>query len=395
MSTPKILIAAGGTGGHLFPGLAIAQEWQRRRPVDVVFAGTAKGLENRLLPKIGYPLVLLRVEGLIGRGKKTLGALLQLPRSLWDAWRVLRAVRPDLVIGTGGYASGPLLFMAVLTRYPSVVVEPNALPGVTNRLLAPLVDLVIGAFELSRRHLWARRLLVLGNPVRREVVAAGHTAPVSARGMTVSVSGPPAGQSGQAVMSFSPDEAAPPPTVRRTVLVLGGSQGAHAINQLMIEALDELGAWRESIWVIHQTGEADAAWVRQAYDRRGVGGRVESFIHSMGDVYAQADLLISRAGATTIAEMTACGRPSILIPLPQAAHRHQHHNAWALEREGAAIVCEQSELTGPRLAQLLRDLLGDDARLAAMAAASRRLGRPDAAVTVVEACEALLDRGRA
>lgn len=379
----RILIAAGGTGGHLFPGLAIAQEWQRRRAVDVIFAGTARGLESKLLPGIGYPLVLLRVEGWIGRGRRTISAVMQLPRSLWESWRLLRELRPDLVIGTGGYASGPLLFVAALTRYPSVVVEPNVLPGLTNRLLAPLVDLVISAFERSRRHLWARRLLVLGNPIRREVVAALQAAQPP-RAATA-----PAQGATDRMMA------------RRTVLVLGGSQGAHAINQLVIEALDALGSLEElpagqagAVWFIHQTGEADAAWVRQAYDRRGVGGRVEPFIHAMGDVYAQADLVISRAGATTVAELTACGKPAILIPLPHAAHRHQHDNAQIMEREGAAVVCEQAELTGRRLAQLLGELLADDARLAAMAAASRRLGRPEAATTIVEACEALLEAGR-
>jgi len=359
----RVLIAAGGTGGHLFPGLAIAQEWQRRRSIDVIFAGTAKGLESKLLPSIGYRLVLMRVEGWIGRGKKTFGAVLQLPRSLWEAWRLLRELRPDMVIGTGGYASGPLLFMAALSRYPSVVVEPNVLPGLTNRLLAPLVDVVISAFERSNRHLWARRVLVLGNPIRREVVQAAER----------------------------PATAAPPAAVHpMTVLVLGGSQGAHAINQLVVDALDELGPLRDRVWFIHQTGEADASWVRQAYDRRGVGGRVEPFIHAMGEAYGQADLVVSRAGATTIAELTACGKPAVLIPLPQAAHQHQHENARLLESAGAAVVCEQAELTGHRLAALLSELLGDSARLQGMAAASRRLGRPDAAGTIVEACEALL-----
>jgi len=365
----RVLIAAGGTGGHLFPGLAIAQEWQRRRSVDVIFAGTAKGLESKLLPTIGYRLVLMRVEGWIGRGKKTFGAMLQLPRSLWEAWRLLRELRPDMVIGTGGYASGPLLFMAALSRYPSVVVEPNVLPGLTNRLLAPLVDIVISAFERSNRYLWARRVMVLGNPIRREVVQAAERPATAATGL--------------------PGAGAP-----KTVLVLGGSQGAHAINQLVVEALDELGPLRDTVWFIHQTGQADAAWVRQAYDHRGVGGRVEPFIHAMGEVYGQADLVISRAGATTIAELTACGKPAVLIPLPQAAHQHQHENARLLESTGAAVVCEQAELTGRRLAALLSELFGDPARLQAMAAASRRLGRPDAAVTIVEACEELLGINR-
>lgn len=359
----RVLIAAGGTGGHLFPGLAIAQEWQRRHAVDVVFAGTARGLESKLLPAIGYRLVLMRVEGWIGRGKKTLGAILQLPRSLWEAWRLLRELRPDVVIGTGGYASGPLLFVAALSRYPSVVVEPNVLPGLTNRLLAPLVDVVISAFERSNRYFWARRVLVLGNPIRRDVVQAAERPAMP-------------GRSG----ASSP----------KTVLILGGSQGAHAINQLVVEALDELGPLREMVWFIHQTGMADAAWVRQAYDQRGVGGRIESFIHQMGEVYAQADLVISRAGATTIAELTACGKPAVLIPLPRAAHQHQHENARLLESAGAAVMCEQGNLTGRRLAELLSGLLGDPSRLQAMSDASRLLGRPNAAGTIVEVCEGLL-----
>ena len=368
----KVLIAAGGTGGHLFPGVAIAQEWQRRRAVDVVFAGTAAGLERQLLPRIGYRLELLHVERLIGRGWRTIGAMVRLPRSLWEAWRLLRHLRPDLVIGIGGYASGPLLFMAAVTRYPSVVVEPNALPGVTNRILAPLVDLVISAFEFSRRYLRARRLLVLGNPIRQEVINATR---------------PPASVEAAEQPSSAHESRSP---VSRTVLVLGGSQGAHAINQLVVDALDLLGPLRERIWFVHQTGEKDAAWVRQAYDHRGIGGRVEPFIHAMGEAYAQADLVISRAGATTIAELTACGKASLLIPFPFSAHQHQRYNAQLLQEAGAALLCEESELTGQGLADLLGELLQDGQRLEAMAEASRRLGRPDAARSVVEACETLI-----
>jgi UDP-N-acetylglucosamine--N-acetylmuramyl-(pentapeptide) pyrophosphoryl-undecaprenol N-acetylglucosamine transferase len=352
----RVMIAGGGTGGHVYPGIALAREFQRQTiGTEILFVGTEKGLEARVLPREGFQLGTIRVRGLIGKGwARGLSTLLRIPISCWDAARMISRFKPDLIIGSGGYASGPVILMAWLMRKKRVILEINLMPGFTNRFLSPLSDLVVVAWEGSKAYLSGKRIRLLGSPVRRELIAAG--------------SGPPSN------------------TTKKTVVLLGGSQGAHALNIAMLEAIDHFGFFTDEIEIIHQTGREDYDSVREAYAKKGIRARVELFIEDMGAVYRQATVLISRAGATTVAEITACGKPSILIPFPHAAGGHQELNARALEAEGAALMVLQEDLSGPLLAQLIIDLLRDTEKLERMSQASRRIGRPDAAEKIVEAC---------
>jgi len=352
----RVMIAGGGTGGHIYPGIALAREFQRQATgTEILFVGTEKGLEARLLPREGFQLGTIRVRGLIGKGwVRGFFALLQLPVACWDAARLLSRFKPDLVIGSGGYASGPVILMAWLMRRKRVILETNLMPGLTNRLLVPLADLVVLAWQGSKAYLSGRQSRLFGSPIRRELITAGS--------------------------------AAPPSKAKKAIVVLGGSQGAHALNIAMLEAVDHFGFFKDEIEIIHQTGQEDYETVRTAYTQRGIQARVEPFIQDMGAVYQQATVLISRAGATTVAEITACGKPAILIPFPYAAGGHQELNARALEEVGAALVIRQEDLSGPFLAQLVLDLLMDLERLERMSKASRQLGRPDAAEKIVEAC---------
>lgn len=354
----RVVIAGGGTGGHLYPGIALAHEFVRLRPgSSVLFVGTERGLEARVVPREGFELATIRVRGIVGRGVwRAAATLVRLPVALAQAWAVLKRFRPDLVVGVGGYAAAPTIVAALLMRRVIVLLEQNVLPGLTNRLLAPLADVVVAAFEESRAACRGR-VEVLGNPVRRTVVAAGRTVP--------------------------PDAPA--------LLVFGGSQGAVAINRAVAGALGRLAAIR-GLSIVHQTGPADHAATQRAYTAAGVTAKVEPYLDDMGAAYAGAALVVSRAGATTVAELTACGRPAILIPYPHAAHGHQERNARALEAAGAAQVILERDLSGERLGEVVAGLFGDRARLTRMAAASRSLGRPDAGEQIARRCLALVER---
>jgi UDP-N-acetylglucosamine--N-acetylmuramyl-(pentapeptide) pyrophosphoryl-undecaprenol N-acetylglucosamine transferase len=270
--------------------------------------------------------------------------------------RVLRRFRPDLVVGVGGYAAGPTIAAARLLRRTIVLLEQNVLPGVTNRWLAPVADLVVASFDESRA-VFRGRVEVLGNPVRPAVVSAGRTA--------------------------LPD--AP------SILVFGGSQGARAINRAVVGALPTLSKIT-GLSIVHQTGQADFAETKQAYEAAGVAATVTPYVDDMGAAYARAALVVARAGATTVAELTACGRPAILIPYPHAAHGHQERNARAVEAAGAAVTVLERDLTGAALGSAIADLLADRPRLLRMAEASRALGRPDAGARIAAACLALVER---
>ena len=361
------MIAGGGTGGHLFPGIALAREFRRRRPdARVLFVGTARGLESRIVPAEGFDLRLIPVSGWVGLGPlRKLRTLLELPSGFFRSFEILREVRPDLVVGVGGYASGPVMALAGLFRIPRVLVEPNAVPGLTNRILARWVDRIYAAFGENRTGFAAaaRRgaLRNFGNPVRRDILEIRET----------------------------PSPAAE----RKTVLVMGGSQGSHAVNQALAGALAGLESMKSKLKIIHQSGEQDAAHLREQYDRLGFDAVVTPFLSPVAEALRQADLVVGRSGATTVAELTACGRPAILIPFAQATHGHQEMNARAMVAAGAAEMILEKDLNGDRLADRLRSLLSDPARLRRMADSSRRMGRPDAAERIVEDCLKLVGRG--
>jgi len=353
----RVVIAGGGTGGHLYPGIAVAREFLARRPgTEVSFAGTARGLEAKVLPREGFALDLIRSGGLKGKSvaDRVRGASL-LPASLLDARRVLKRRRPHLVIGVGGYSSGPVVIMAALQAIPTMVLEQNAVPGLTNRLLARFVQAAAVTFESTRGYFGAKAF-VSGNPVRPEFFdSAGSSTEAGADDKSSTAS----------------------------ILVFGGSQGAHAINVAMVEAAPELAA-DPQLRLTHQTGERDVEMVRAAYRSAGIPAEVEPFLYDMGKRLRHADVIVCRAGATTLAELTAAGKAAILIPLPTATDDHQRKNAEALAASGAAEVLLQSEVTGLVLARRMRSLAGDRTARTRMEHAARALARPDAAKVIVD-----------
>ena len=358
----SVLIAGGGTGGHLFPGLAVAGELRRREPgVQIAFVGTARGLESRAVPQAGYPLDVIRSAGLKG---KSAGARLRgvstLPLSVVDAWRVISRRRPDLVIGVGGYSSGPVVLLAALRGIPTMVLEQNATPGLTNRLLAPWVRAAAVTYDAALPHFKGKGF-VSGNPVRAEFL---EDRPASRR------------------------SAAP------AVLVLGGSQGAHAINLAVAAAVPEVVAVHRGLTLVHQTGERDAATMRDAYARAGIAARVEPFLDDVAGEMRAADLVIGRAGATSLAELAAIGRAALLVPFPAATDDHQRKNADVLVAGGAARVIDERELTGRRLATEVSGLLAEPATLAGMGVAMKAFARPHAAADIVDRALTLTGRSR-
>lgn len=370
----RILIAGGGTGGHLYPGIALARELLRRDPsAQVSFVGTAAGIEARVVPREGLPLDLIRVAGLKGKSRaERLRGLLLLPVAGADAWRVISQRRPDVVVGVGGFASGPVLALAAMRGYPTMLLEQNALPGLTNRLLARFVRAAAVNFEDALSY-FPRTGFVAGNPVRPEFFPAQNEE-----------------ANDQSSQPFdSTDSASGGGLAQGRVLIFGGSQGAHAINVAMVEAASRLAATGLQLAITHQTGERDLDLVRTAYGRAGLAARVEAFIFEIDGEMKAADLVICRAGATTLAELTASGRPAILVPLPTATDDHQRKNAEVLGRAGAALVIEERDLSGARLADTIARLVADPAARRQMSAAARALARPDAAARIADRVEQL------
>lgn len=354
----RLLIAGGGTGGHLFPGVAIAEELRARHPdAEIRFVGTRRGIEARVLPELGWDLELIEVSGL-----KTVGALgalrglFRLPRALWQARRVIKRFAPDAVIGVGGYASGPVVLMARLRGIPTAICEQNSIPGLTNKILGRIARVVFLSFSESRRYFKPKKIVMSGNPVRRDLVQKLLAAQPGAR-------------------------------ERVGVLVCGGSQGAVAVNELASRALIAL-AQEHPVAIVHQTGEKDLAATEQRYAQAGVAATCSAFIKDMATAYQQADVIIGRAGATTVAELAIAGKPAVFIPYPFAADNHQVTNAREMADAGAALMFEQATLTADKLADALRPLLGDAALRARMGAQMKALAKPDAAATVVDWCDA-------
>ncbi len=360
----RALIAAAGTGGHIYPGIAVAKEILRRDPQsEVRFVGTARGLETKLVPKAGFELSLIESAGLKSVGPiARLRGVVMLPRSFLAAKRIIRDFRPDIVIGAGGYVSGPVVLTASIVNVPTLVMESNALPGWTNRTLARFVDKAAVSFEKSLSFFRGKGV-VTGNPVRREFFEIPRKERKEG--------------------SFS-------------VLVFGGSQGAHAINEAMVAALPQLQSARSSLRITHQTGETDFELVSAAYvdagwsEQADVRRYIDDIVVSFGD----ADLVICRAGATTTSELIAAGKAAIMIPFPLAADDHQRRNAEALEAEGAARMILQQDLSGGRLAQEIERLIETPAEIEKMEEASRKMARGDAAAAAVDLIEQLIESRR-
>jgi UDP-N-acetylglucosamine--N-acetylmuramyl-(pentapeptide) pyrophosphoryl-undecaprenol N-acetylglucosamine transferase len=340
----RAILAGGGTGGHVIPAIAIAQQLQKDYAAEVLFIGTSRGIENRLVPAAGFALRLVQVGALNRVSLKTrLKTFFDLPRAVWDSRRILSDFRPDIVIGVGGYASGPAMLAAILRRVPTLVFEPNFVPGFANRLVAPLVSGAAVHFAETGRYF--HRCEVTGVPVREAFfqIPSQH------------------------------------PTNTTTLLVFGGSQGAHAINQVVMDSVADLRQRVPGIHIVHQTGERDYNDAQAAYAN--FGGSVEfyRFIDDMPSLFARADLLICRSGASTVAEVTAAGKPAVLVPFPRAADDHQKRNAEALERAGAAVMLEESNLNREGLVDSVSTLFAEPSRLGKMGDAARKLSHPNAA----------------
>jgi len=355
----RVLIAGGGTGGHLFPGIALAEEVVDRHPRnDAIFVGTDRGLEARVVPQNGFVFEAIKSRGRKGMGfVKLLLGLLLLPLSFLSALSLLRKYKPDVVVGVGGYSSGPVVMSAWLMRIPTAIQEQNALPGLTNKILGKFVDAVFLSFEGAIPFFPYKRAHVLGNPIRRGLLEN------FLRSKTVHE-------------TF-------------TLLIFGGSLGARGLNTRVIEALPFLKDLKGHILITHQTGKNDLETVKKGYADADFPAEVREFIDDMAGAYLGADLVLCRAGATTLAELTVCKKPSILVPFPHATDDHQAVNAKALVDAGAAVMFREAELTGEKLAATIRELKNDPARLQKMEKAAGALGRPEAAREIADVLQQL------
>lgn len=358
----RVALAAGGTGGHLMPALATAEALAARRQCEFLVIGSHRTSERALRDLVPYPVVEVRARGMVGTGiTGRLRALASIPTSVATARSHLAGFRPHLVIATGGYVCGPTGLAAWLAGIPLLVLEQNADPGLTTRWLRPFARAVAVSFEETAHRIGGKAVLT-GNPVRASLPSAprrdGHATDVHSNGIHL--------------------------------LVLGGSQGAHGLNTMAELAIPILAAAQTGLRITHQAGKADLDVLRAAYDEYGIPAIVTPFIQNIGEAYAQADLVCGRAGATTIAELAYCGLPSILVPFPNAAGRHQHSNARALQRAGAAVVVEEST-NGHPLAEAILELAADAGRRAEMAAAAATCGRDGAAAVVADLALSLVD----
>lgn len=352
----RIVIAGGGTGGHLFPGIAIAEEFLKRDDqTRIIFIGTKKGIEGKLLSQLGYELREIDIEGVKGRGAKALikGAY-QIPKSMWQSRCILKQFSPHIVVGVGGYASGPAVLAAHFMSIATAIAEQNAIPGITNRILGNFADKIFVTYAQTRTYFPQTKVILSGNPVRAAFVV------------------------GRSKEKEKKDY--------RQLLIFGGSQGAEAINKGIIDMLPQLQSMKTKVHVLHQTGSRQLEEVKKAYERFEIQAKVTPFIVDMAGAYTDADLIICRAGATSIAEITAAGKAAILIPYPWAANDHQLKNAQALATEGVALMIPERELSGSMLFSAIEDLLRDEQKLQQMEKNSLRMSKIDAAATIVDNC---------
>jgi UDP-N-acetylglucosamine--N-acetylmuramyl-(pentapeptide) pyrophosphoryl-undecaprenol N-acetylglucosamine transferase len=361
----RLMIAGGGTGGHLFPGIAIAEELMARDPdSEVVFVGTERGIEARVLPELGWNLELIKVSGIKTVG--ILGAirgLFSVPGALWRSRKVIKKLEPDVVIGVGGYASGPVVLMARLMGKPTAIIEQNSIPGLANKILGKFVRKIFLSFEETRRFFKKKKIVMSGNPIRRDIREALEKE-----------------------RTAGGDD--------KHLFVFGGSQGAMAVNELVAGAAKILSDRGSLPSILHQTGKRDLEATEERYKSAGIEVDCRAFIKDMAAEYRRADLIVARSGATTVAELGVVGCPAILIPYPYAADNHQEINAKELVEAGAARMYKQSDLTADTLADAIEELLGDPDTLERMGSAMNALGRPEAAETIVTWCQGQVKKPR-
>lgn len=351
----RLIVAGGGTGGHLFPGIAVASAMRERiSDTQVLFIGTSRILDQQTLAGLGFELAALECGGVKGLGWKTrMRNLIQMPGAVFEARRMLQRFRPDLVLGVGGYVTGPVLMAARSLGVPIAIHEQNSVPGMANRLAGRLADRVFISLP-CKPEFAPRKTIHSGNPIRGEILAAAETE----------------------------KEAGDPPTL----VVLGGSQGAHRVNLLMLEAIEILAAQQVMVRLIHQTGSADETLVKQGYERIGIAAEVSAFIRDMAQVYRRADLVVSRAGATTLAELAVMGLPALLIPYPFAADDHQTTNGRYYEKGHGCKVLRESTLSGEILAQTISEYLHNTKELHNMSANMKTMAMPEATNRIVDEC---------
>ncbi len=363
----NIVIAGGGTGGHLFPALAVARELAKRYAgARISFVGTVKGIEAKIIPKEGFDLRFIRSEGLVGKSAyRTVRSMMKVILSLMDSYRILKDIKPELVLGVGGYSSGPVLLCSKIMGIPTIIHEQNTLPGFANKILGKFVDTITVTYHESIKYFPQESTFITGNPVREEIFS---------------------GDRERACKTFSLK------SDLFTVFVFGGSSGASRINEAVGGALEYLGAFKDRIQFLHQTGDSDFASVKEAYLSKGFKGTVMPFAHEMADAYAVADLIISRAGATTLAELMSCGKAAVLVPYPHAAANHQEVNAKKLWDIGAAQIILDRDLNGKTLSEMIEYLIENPSVIKEMEQISRSLGSREATNKVIEHIEGLLKK---
>ncbi|MBX3328952.1 MAG: undecaprenyldiphospho-muramoylpentapeptide beta-N-acetylglucosaminyltransferase [Nitrospira sp.] len=356
-----VVIAAGGTGGHLYPAVALAREFLRRDPsTNILFVGTARGIESRVLAHEGFELALITAKPVMGKGLlDVVRGVLSVPLGIRQSLKILKRRQADLVIGVGGYTSPTMLVAAALKGIARVILEPNAHPGLANKVVAPFAQRVFLAFESAGTFFDRRKVRVVGTPIRQEFLVR-------------------------------PTDSVSTKQHRRHMLIFGGSQGARAINSAVLEGLPQLSQRLPGLTITHQTGEGDFKRVSDVYRTLGIQAKVVPFLYDMPTVLRTADLVVARAGAMTIAELTACGKAAILIPLPTAIYDHQMKNARAMEAAGGAVVLPQADLTGVKLGEMIESALSDPERLEKMQRKSLEMRRIDAGEVIVGECYALM-----
>ncbi len=358
----KVILSGGGTGGHIYPALTIADQIKRLEPeAEIIFVGTRQGLEKDIIPRYGYPLQFIEVAGFKrSLSLDTLRSTGKLFTGLYDAYKIIEREKPDLVIGTGGYVCGPIVFMAALHHIPCAIQEQNAMPGVTNKILARYVRKVFLGYKEAGKYFPERAELVYtGNPIRTEILEHERA---------------------QAIAELGLDP------LKRTILVSGGSRGARSINSAMVEAELALSG-RQDVQVLHATGDVNyEKHMAELKKRGGVGENilVKPYLHNMPVALAAADLAVFRAGAIGLAELMAKGVPSILVPYPYATANHQEFNARAVEAKGAAKVILDKELTAESVLEVIERLLLHEQELEQMRQAAKALGKPGAAATIAK-----------